>query len=307
MDQGENLDCGGTIISPYHILTAAHCLMDSTDVKPADASTMKIYVGEHNRAVKPGSKGSKAVVHEVACFKVHPKFRPDKGNSMGNHDIAVMTLKKPIDLTSPKSGARAACLPEKSDLSRSSPSGTELTISGWGQPNNKVKKGSKILKRSTVNYINQADCKNIRFPYKGESISFAESIKDNHICASNNGPEETGNCSGDSGGPLTLLDTKVNKVKIVGVVAADLSPSGKCGVKGVPHLYERVTEYLDWINMQGVAQEKNMCGGQSPKKPNNDNGNDNHHDDDHNDEDEYDDEDGDDEHNDEDEYDDEDY
>ncbi|KAF2882712.1 hypothetical protein ILUMI_23445 [Ignelater luminosus] len=50
-----------------------------------------------------------------------------------------------------------------------------------------------------------------------------------------------GQCSGDSGGPLTY-----NGVQH-GVVSWSVKP---CTVKGYPGVYARVVSYVDWINKQ---------------------------------------------------------
>jgi len=50
-------------------------------------------------------------------------------------------------------------------------------------------------------------------------------------------------CQGDSGGPLVMAKSDDTAV-IVGVVSHAM---GKCGEKGTPGIYAKVTKYLDWI------------------------------------------------------------
>ena len=52
-------------------------------------------------------------------------------------------------------------------------------------------------------------------------------------------------CQGDSGGPLvTAKSSSDDTAVIVGVVS---HANGKCGSKGNPGIYAKVTKYLDWI------------------------------------------------------------
>ena len=49
-------------------------------------------------------------------------------------------------------------------------------------------------------------------------------------------------CKGDSGGPLMYEDGRTYEV--IGIVSFGPVP---CGMEGVPGVYSKVWEYLDWI------------------------------------------------------------
>ena len=168
--------CGGTIVSPYHVLTAAHCTW---------VPFIRVLVGEHN--IKDGMHN--VVRHNVQCIQNHPRYF----KKPYDNDFAIITLKTPIDLSS-NSTARAACLPTKEDADVFGTNGTHFTVSGWGR----LTYGGDtptVLQRAEVPYFPTQACREIY----ANKTDYEGLITKNMLCA---GTAAGGidSCSGDSGG-----------------------------------------------------------------------------------------------------------
>merc|ERR1712029_875102 len=100
--------CGATILSPWHVLTTVHC---------AWSPDKWLVVGEHNI-------NQNATWHEIECANTHPEFN---GDFPRENDFVILTLKEPLDLSSPY--VKAVCLPEPG---LSFDDQTIFTVSGWG-------------------------------------------------------------------------------------------------------------------------------------------------------------------------------
>jgi len=213
--------CGGTIVSATKIVTAAHCLWE---FGMSYKKYLKVIVGEHDTL----DHTDNATIHDVELVKEHPNYDP----ITNEHDLAVVTLAVPIDLSDL---AKPACLPTRTSR-REFRKGLEFVVSGWGrlktdgdQPN--------VLHSVPVPYVRHKECKKAY-----------ETLHRNMMCAGN--VEEGGidSCQGDSGGPLTKHYPKMDITRLVGVVSWGVG----CGLKGFPGVYTKVDKYVSWLKSVGV-------------------------------------------------------
>ena len=112
-------ECGGTIITEWHILTAAHCLIQPP---PSWIKQVHVIVGEHNP--KDGKdEGGREM--EVAQWIIHDY----KADIMDN-DIAILRLKEKIQV------GKNVGLIDWRDSSSAKYEGKEATAIGWGDREN---------------------------------------------------------------------------------------------------------------------------------------------------------------------------
>lgn len=94
---------------------------------------------------------------------------------------------------------------------------------------------SRIQLKVKLPIVDINSCNDTYRPY---SLNLAQS----QICAG--GDKGLDACLGDSGGPLMFLDKSRASWVLSGVVSLGLK---KCGVAGVPGIYTKVENYVDWI------------------------------------------------------------
>nr|XP_054934400.1 trypsin-like [Dermacentor andersoni] len=206
-----SMSCGGSIISPSFILTAAHCV-HYVNARPIFA-----------RAFYNTTEASHGPYVWVEDMIHHPMFQ---WTTLRN-DIALIKVEKPLSFDD---HVKPVCLPHK----RMHLDGERGMVSGWGLT---AENGtaSHVLMYVFKRILSIEECKLfLELPEQTEALK-----KDNILCAMMPGK---GSCQGDSGGPLTVMSMNRRSVQ-VGIV----SYGRGCGRSNEPGIYARVDNYVSWI------------------------------------------------------------
>merc|ERR1712242_468935 len=231
--------CGGSLIAPGVILTAAHCAAKFQQ----EPTKLKIRCGEWDTQNQTEPRPHQD--RYVQNLDIHPEFNP---RNLAN-DWAVLYTSQDFDL---QAHIDTVCLPQPEELFDFQ----TCFATGWGKDQfGAAGNYQVVLKEIDLPVVGHDQCEaSLRTTRLGKRFQ----LDDSFICAGGVDGKDT--CKGDGGSPL-VCQSKFDPTSYVqaGIVAWGIG----CGEDNTPGVYASVSKGVCWIDYAMTCQFGQQSGSYS--------------------------------------------